>query len=221
MSERATAFLVLLFAGAACTRGTALDSHAATRNGPVVSEFAARPRAGGDNEGPLGFRAPTSRSFLYEELAAQNIRPETLGPMASWVRRDRRVTMAVMTTFARSLGVRCNWCHVDGDFAAPTPRKAVAAYMWDHFVQQLQYRSGAPLYCDSCHHASTIFLDRSVPAKPDLLRYMNEEYVQQLQRRDGQSHGCATCHGHPINPRFLPRESEHERPPAAAPGPST
>lgn len=222
MSERSSLALSLaLLAG--CTRGTPVDPHAATRNGPVVSALTARERAGGDNEGPLGLRMPTSRSYLYEELAAQNIRPETMGPMASWVRRDRRTLLAVMNTFTRSLGVRCTWCHVEGDYAAPTPRKAVAAYMWDHFVTQLQHRGGAAVYCDSCHHGTTIFLDRSVPAKPDLARYMNEEYVQQLRRRDGQAHGCATCHGNPINPRFLPREDEpggHPGP-AAAPGPQS
>lgn len=218
MSSRAA--LLLLALGAACTRGTPVDPHSATRNGPVVSALTARARAGGDNEGPLGFLAPPSRSFLYDELAAQNIRPELMGPMASWVHRDRRTLMAVMNTFTRALGVRCNWCHVDGDFAAPTPRKAVAMYMWDRFVTQLQHRGGAAVYCDSCHHGTTIFLDRSVAAKPDLLRYMNEEYVRQLRRRDGRAHGCATCHGDPINPRFLPREDlPAVRATAAAPGP--
>lgn len=221
---RATRLLSLSFAalGVSCFAGTPVDRGASTRNAPLVSGLTARARAGGDDEGPLGFIAPVSRSMLAEELASQGIRPEVLGPMQTWVHRDRRTLMAVMNSFSRALGVRCGWCHVQGNFAAPTPRKAVAQYMWDRFVTQLSLRGGGALYCDSCHHGSTIFLDRAVPAKPDLLRYMNEEYAQQLRRRDGQSHGCATCHGEPFNPRFLPRESVPDtvHPPVAAPGPA-
>lgn len=179
----------------------------------------AREHAGGHDEGPLGFWAPISRSRLYEELAADGIRAETLGPLNQI--KDERVLKAVMTSFARSLGVKCNWCHVENDFAAPTPRKAAAAFMWDNFVAKLQLSDGSPLYCDSCHHQSTIFLHRNVSEKPRLAKYMQTEYVDQVRRRDGQKHGCGTCHSNPFNPRFLPRMSVPEgyHPPAAQPGP--
>ncbi len=53
-----------------------------------------------------------------------------------------------MKTFSKALGARCDECHVAGNFAAPTPRKAIAAGMWDHFVRGLATKDGAPVYCD-------------------------------------------------------------------------
>lgn len=177
-----------------------------TRNAATLSLVTARPQAGGDHEGPLGFTAPVSRSELYEELASKGIRAEMVGPLEKI--RDRNVLLAVMGTFTRALGVRCGWCHVENDFAAPTARKADAAYMWNTFVAGLELADGGALYCDSCHHQSTVFLHRNADEKPALARYMQSEYVDQLRRRDGQTHGCGTCHGAPFNPRFLPRVSD-------------
>lgn len=227
MSERRVRGAALLAVAlgaalAACPGGRRLEGDNSVRNAGTLSALTARERPGGENEGPLGFWAPVSRSYLYAELASQGIQAERLGSLRDLAQRDRPTLMKVMNTFTRALGVRCNWCHVEGDFAAMTPRKAVAQYMWEQFVSKLTLRDGSPLYCDSCHHASTIFLHRSVPEKPRLLAYMQNEYVEQLRRRDGAEHGCGTCHGRPVNPRFLPRLSVPEgyRPPQAAPGPA-
>ena len=208
----------LVAAFTACFAGRRAEPGSSTRNGWIASEFVGRPQAGGHNEGPMGFLTAGSRSRLYDELAARGIRAETVGPLNQI--RDRETLLAIMASFSRSLGVRCSWCHRTDDFAAPTPRKAVAAFMWDAFVSQLQLSDGEPLYCDSCHHQSTVFLPRNVTAKPRLLSYMMSEYVNQLRRRDGREHGCATCHSNPINPRFLPRiDIAHGyEPPSAAPG---
>jgi hypothetical protein len=190
---------------AACFAGRPLNRGAAFRNGSTASELVARPHAGGTDEGPLGRPAAISHSALYEELAGQGLRPETLGPLNQI--RDHEALIAVMRTFARSLGVRCTFCHVERDFAATTARKAVAAYMWSEFVAKLQFHDGHAVYCDSCHHETTVFLHRQ-PAPSERLalsRYMQTEYVNQLERRDHGAMGCATCHGNPINFRFLPR----------------
>lgn len=210
---------------AACFAGERTEPGTATRNGGTASLVAARERAGGDNEGPLGFSAPISRSHLYQELAEKGIKPETLGPLNQI--KDRNVLMPIMQTFARSLGVTCEWCHVKDagsgkiDFAKPTARKAVAAYMWDAFVGKLALNDGDAVYCDSCHHQSTVFLHRNPGDKLALAKYMQTEYVDQLRRRDGQDHGCGTCHSKPFNPRFLPRISDPEgwKPPPAHQGP--
>lgn len=204
---------------AACFAGERTTPGTATQNAGPLSLVTAREHAGGKNEGPLGFSAPVSRSHLYEELRAQGIEAEKLGPLNEI--KDARVLLAVMTTFTRSLGVQCSWCHVQTDYAAPTARKAVTAFMWESFVAQLQLVDGSPLYCDSCHHQSTVFLHRNPSEKLALAKYMKEEYVDQLRRRDGAEHGCATCHSKPLNARFLPRIDDPDgwKPPAAHPGP--
>lgn len=191
---------------AACFAGDPTTPGTATRNGGTASLVTAREQAGGHKEGLLGFSAPVSRSHLYEELLADGIRAETLGPLNQI--KDPRVLKAVMSTFAQALGVKCSWCHVDNDFAAATARKADTAFMWDVFVAQLQLADGSALYCDSCHHQSAVFLHRSVSEKHALAKYMETEYVDQLRRRDGGKQGCATCHSNPFNPRFLPRISD-------------
>ena len=210
---------VLAAAAAACFAGERTTPGSATRNAGTASLVLAREHAGGSNEGPLGFTAPMSRSHLYEELVAEGIRAETLGPLNKI--KDARVLKAVMITFTRALGVKCSWCHMQNDYAAATARKAVTAFMWDAFVGQLQLADASPLYCDSCHHQSTVFLHRNPGEKLALAKYMQTEYVDQLRRRDGRTHGCATCHSNPFNPRFLPRISDPEGyvAPAAHPGP--
>jgi len=208
----------LAVAATACFAGDRTTPGTATRNGGTASLVLAREQAGGNDEGPLGFWAPVSRSRLYEELAADGIRAETLGPLNQI--KDPRVLKAVMNTFAQALGVKCSWCHVENDYAAPTARKAAAAFMWDGFVAQMQLVDGSPLYCDSCHHQSTVFLHRNVTEKLTLAKYMQSEYVDQLRRRDGRTHGCGTCHSSPFNPRFLPRISDPKgyKAPVAQPG---
>jgi hypothetical protein len=218
MSGRALFAVVVAAAVAGCFKGDPNMPGTTTRNAGTLSLVTAREEAGGKNEGPLGFTAPISRSALYDELAAKGIRAETLGPLNQI--RDPKVLLSVMSTFSRALGVRCSWCHETNDFAAATARKAVAAFMWDSFVAQLEQVDGSPLYCDSCHHQSTVFLHRNVDEKLALAKYMKEEYVDQLRLRNGHQHGCATCHGEPFNPRFLPREDDPQgwHAPAAAPG---
>lgn len=198
--------VVLAAATAACFAGDRTTPGTATRNGGTASLVTAREQAGGHNEGPLGFTAPVSRSHLYDELLAEGIHAETVGPLNQI--KDPRVLKAVMSSFSQALGVRCSWCHIENDFATATARKADAAFMWDVFVAQMQLVDGSPLYCDSCHHQSAVFLHRNVTEKHALAKYMESEYVDQLRRRDGRPQGCATCHSNPFNPRFLPRISD-------------
>lgn len=214
--------MILGAAGAAgCFKGERTTPGTATRNAGTLSLVTAREHAGGKNEGPLGFSAPISRSHLYEELKAKGIDARKLGPLNELAKKDKDTLLAVMKTFAQSLGVECTWCHVKEDFAAGTARKAAAAFMWDSFVAQLELTDGSPVYCDSCHHQSTVFLHRNPSEKLALAKYMQLEYVDQLKRIDGQEHGCGTCHSKPFNPRFIPRKDDPEgwTPPPAHPGP--
>jgi hypothetical protein len=105
---------------------------------------------------------------------------------------DARALREVMKLFTRSLGVRCYDCHEQADFSQPTRRKKIAARMWNEFVARLELRSGAPLFCDSCHQGRVKQLDRR--DKKALGRWMDDHFVAELARSDGGTHNCETCH---------------------------
>jgi len=105
---------------------------------------------------------------------------------------EPRALRAVMKLMARSLGAKCGDCHQEGDFAAPTRRKKIAARMWDDFVAKLSMANGAPLFCDSCHQGRFQQLDRH--DKKALAQWMDDNFVAKLARKDGKSNECETCH---------------------------
>ena len=97
-----------------------------------------------------------------------------------------------MKLFARSLGAKCGDCHGEGDFAAPTRRKKIAARMWDEFARKLAMADGGPLFCDSCHQGRVQELDRRDAQA--LSTWMDANFVARLSRKDGQAQSCETCH---------------------------
>jgi hypothetical protein len=109
----------------------------------------------------------------------------------------------VMQLFTKALGVKCGDCHQEGDFAAPTPRKAIAENMWNQYVRQLAMADGSPLFCDSCHQGRMIILDRS--DKKALGKWMDENFEHKLKRKDGKAHECSSpqCHGSDMDMRFI------------------
>jgi formate-dependent nitrite reductase cytochrome c552 subunit len=130
--------------------------------------------------------APT---VLVAELAALGLAAGSLPSMDSL---DPKALRGVMKLIARSLGAKCAECHVEGDFAAPTPRKRIAVHMWNEFAAKLEMDGGSPLFCDSCHHGRTSLLDRG--DKRALGAWMRQNFVTKLQRKDAQAHDCETCH---------------------------
>jgi hypothetical protein len=133
---------------------------------------------------------PPAMTALSGELQAMGLDPKALPPIE---KLDPQALRGVMKLMARSLGAKCADCHETSDFSAPTPRKKVAAKMWDEFVAKLEFAAdGAPLFCDSCHQARLKMLDRS--DKKSLSTWMDDNYVAKLRRRDGKDHDCETCH---------------------------
>jgi hypothetical protein len=106
----------------------------------------------------------------------------------------------VMKLFAKSLSVKCEFCHAD-DMAAPTPRKKVAEKMWNEFVVKLAMQDGSPVFCDTCHQNRVLQLDRH--DKKALSGWMDDNFVGKMKRRDGKEHECETCHGDPPEYKFL------------------
>ena len=133
-------------------------------------------------------KAPTP-SAMVDDLRALGLDAKNLPPIE---KLEPRTLRGVMKLMAKSLGVRCGDCHQEGDFAAPTRRKKIAAHMWDEFAAKLTLADGAPLFCDSCHQGRTTLLDRR--DKKALAKWMDDNFVARLQRRDGKSEECETCH---------------------------
>ena len=73
-----------------------------------------------------------------------------------------------MQKIAKSLGVRCNHCHIvqmpNGrpDFEAPSHLKATAIQMHVDYVDGLKTADGGALECVTCHNEATQFLPRDI-----------------------------------------------------------
>jgi hypothetical protein len=132
-------------------------------------------------------------SAMVDDLRALGLDANNLPPIE---KLEPRTLRGVMKLIAKSLGVRCGDCHQEGDFAAPTRRKRIAAHMWDQFASKLSVADGqgqaGPLFCDSCHQGRTTLLDRR--DKKALSKWMDNNFVATLSRKDGKSEECESCH---------------------------
>ncbi len=137
---------------------------------------------------PTEMKAPVA-SAVGADLTALGLDPKNLPPIE---KLEPRALRGVMKIMARSLGLRCAECHVDGDFAAPTRRKKIAAHMWNEFAAGLTLADGSAVFCDSCHQGRVKLLDRS--DKKALGKWMQASFVDGLARKDGQPGKCESCH---------------------------
>jgi len=132
---------------------------------------------------------PPVASTVGAELTALGLDPKNLPPIE---KLEPRALRGVMKIMARSLGLRCAECHVDGDFAAPTRRKKIAAHMWNEFAARLTLADGSAMFCDSSHQGRAKLLDRS--DKKALGKWMQASFVDGLAHKDGQPGKCESCH---------------------------
>jgi len=196
---------VAILASAACGGGQANVQSPGAANTPAASAPAPQggPSANGaatlgdDNfKGPM---KPIADTTMAGDLKALDLDPTALPPLDQLPPDKLR---RVMKTFTKALGARCGACHMEGDFAAPTPRKAIAANMWTHFVREVSTPGGAPVYCDSCHQGRlTPLLDRH--DKKALSEWMEANFEHGLKLRSGKANECETCHGEPFESHFL------------------
>ena len=128
-------------------------------------------------------------SVMLSDLQAIGLDPRSLPPIEKIEPKALRRAMKIL---AKSLGAKCGDCHLEGDFAAPTRRKKIAAKMWDEFAARLAMADDSLPICDSCHQGRTVLLDRT--DKNQLARWMDANFVQKLKRKDGADHVCETCH---------------------------
>jgi cytochrome c7-like protein len=137
---------------------------------------------------PVEMKAPVPTG-LVADLQALGLDAKNLPPIE---KLEPKTLRSVMKLLARSLGAKCGDCHQEGDFAAPTRRKKIAARMWNDFAGKLVMSGGGPLFCDSCHQGRVVQLDRR--DKKALSKWMDDNFVAKLARKDGKSHECETCH---------------------------
>ena len=132
---------------------------------------------------------PPAASVMLSDLQTLGLDPASLSPIE---KIEPRALRRVMKVLAKSLGARCTDCHLDGDFAAMTRRKRIAAKMWDEFVVNFTMADGSAIFCDSCHKGRILQLDRS--DKKLLESEMDANFVHGLKRKDGADIACETCH---------------------------
>lgn len=139
---------------------------------------------------------PVVPTAMADDLRALGLDANSLPPIE---KLEPRMLRGVMKLMAKSLGVKCGDCHQEGDFAAPTRRKKIAAHMWDEFVAKLALNAAgspdAPVFCDSCHQGRVVLLDRR--DKKALGKWMDENFVAKLGgkvSRGGAPVECETCH---------------------------
>jgi hypothetical protein len=137
---------------------------------------------------PVEMKAPIA-SALGPDLQAIGIDAANLPPIE---KLEPKALRGVMKLMAKSLGFKCADCHAEGDFAAPTRRKKIAANMWDEFAAKTTLGDGSLLFCDSCHQGRSKLLDRT--DKKALGRWMDASFVGLLKRKDGKATECETCH---------------------------
>ena len=126
---------------------------------------------------------------LGADLQALGIDAANLPPIE---KLEPKALRGVMKLMAKSLGFKCADCHAEGDFAASTRRKKIAAKMWDEFAAKTTMDDGSPLFCDSCHQGRSVLLDRR--DKKALGKWMDASFVGLLKRKDGKATECETCH---------------------------
>ena len=178
--------------GSAPTAPTGSATAPAMPTGSGTAGTAPTPPAAG---GPMKTPSGSAMADDLKKLGIDPLKPPPLNKLSPDVVRK------IMPTFAKSLGVKCEACHDVNDFKKSTPKKKVAAGMWQHFVVEMALEDKSPLYCDSCHGGKMNFLDTH--DKKALSAWMDANYVTKLKRVDKKDHSCETCHGDPFDPKFL------------------
>jgi hypothetical protein len=158
---------------------------------------------------------PIVPTAMVADLQALGLDAKSLPPIE---KLEPRALRGVMKLMAKSLGIKCGDCHQQGDFAAPTRRKKIAAHMWDEFAAKMAFAEGAPpdaaLFCDSCHQGRVQLLDRT--DKKALSKWMDENFTGKLVAKtdavasagaSGKAVECETCHVD-MDMRFLAKWGE-------------
>ncbi|MGC4094158.1 MAG: hypothetical protein QM756_40855 [Polyangiaceae bacterium] len=168
----------------------AVTSFSGCSGAPIPAEKAARP-------------APAAPTPEVDACAAQPGKPEP-APLAKQydgvlaAARCQAEIEVIMQRVSRALGVRCNYCHVQGDYGADTEHKRIANFMAREWVPRLKARDGRAVTCESCHLQGARGVAKLLGAprsEPRALEWMTSFLSEEFITRDAQPLRCKTCHG--------------------------
>ena len=110
-----------------------------------------------------------------------------------------------MANVARQLGVECTYCHAKSaksdelDHAAPTPKKEIANWMSQHFVQAVRRKDGGLVTCRTCHVDDAGKPVAKILGEPrDQTRtheWMTLTLIGKFTGARGEPLKCRACHG--------------------------
>jgi hypothetical protein len=104
-----------------------------------------------------------------------------------------------MSETARALGVGCDYCHEQGDFARSTPKKEVANWMAVKLASSLRRRGGGAVTCADCHAitsgAQGVAKILGSPRRQDRsVEWMTSVLVERFETAGGDPLYCRNCH---------------------------
>jgi hypothetical protein len=114
----------------------------------------------------------------------------------------QRAVYTIMGGLTHFLGVECNHCHLEPDYAADTHNKHIANWMARELVPRLQLRKPAAdgsrdVWCQDCHAGKPKFLGD--PRRRDFaIEWMTTHLVEDfdhVEAAGAKPSRCKDCHG--------------------------
>ena len=113
--------------------------------------------------------------------------------------RCQRAVYTIMGGITHFLGVECQHCHLEPDYAADTHNKQIANWMARELVPRLQKRAaaadgGRDVWCQDCHAGKPKPLGD--PRRRDFaIEWMTTHLVEDFASVAGKPPKCRDCHG--------------------------
>jgi hypothetical protein len=112
--------------------------------------------------------------------------------------RCQREVYTIMGGLTHFLGVKCEYCHVEDDYPAPTHNKRVANWMATELIPSLEKKDGGALWCNDCHTANGKPTAKilGVPRRQGfVIEWMTTHLTERFERASDQGNLlCKDCH---------------------------
>jgi hypothetical protein len=135
--------------------------------------------------------------------------------------RCQREVYTIMGGVTHFLGVRCDYCHVEPDYAAMTHNKQIANWMATQLIPRLAKNNGGDVWCRDCHVVDgkgTAKILGNPRSETWAVEWMTTHLVEDNKTRDGKVLRCKTCHqGNLGSPEFVRKVILTDHLPAEAP----
>lgn len=111
--------------------------------------------------------------------------------------RCQAEVLTIMAGVAKALGVGCDHCHDEMNYAKSSPEKEIANWMATELVPRLVKRGGGSITCADCHADDGKGKAKILGAPRSRSRAVEWMTVRLVERFDAAAGGplyCATCH---------------------------